>query len=88
MSAKPSLYWIARCDGCGKPVTAHAMSVLREAMLCLECLGREAEAMAAERALGRAVMFAPEPAPDRRMRTPAGRGRESRSSDPRLVSLR
>jgi recombinational DNA repair protein (RecF pathway) len=81
MSVKPSLYWIARCDGCGKPITAHAMSVLREAMLCLECLGMEAEAMAADRAVGRTVMFAPEPAVERRVRGRRGSSFESKGSE-------
>lgn len=58
MSDLSRLYWIARCDGCGKPITAHAMSVLREAMLCLECLNAESQAIEAERVAGHAIVLA------------------------------
>lgn len=88
MSAKVSLYWIARCDGCGKPMTAHAMSVLREAMLCLECLRMESEAMAADRAIGRAVMFAPEPAAERRLHGRAGPSFDPKGAPHRAAGAR
>jgi len=67
MSDLSNLYWIARCDGCGKPITAHAMSVLREAMLCLECLNAESQAMAAERGAGHVVVLALEAVGERRL---------------------
>jgi len=60
MNDLSSLYWIARCDGCGKPLTAHAMSVLREAMLCLDCLNVESQAIAEQLGRGRIVLFAHE----------------------------
>lgn len=56
-----SLFWIARCDRCGQPMTAHAMSVLQEEMLCLACLVKEEATIAAYREEGQSVEFARDP---------------------------
>jgi hypothetical protein len=42
-------------------MTAHAMSVLREEMLCLACLVKEEAAIAAYREGGQSVEFAQDP---------------------------
>jgi len=49
MEFESTLYWFVRCDRCGQAVTAHAMSLEREAMLCMACLVIEDSARHAAR---------------------------------------
>ncbi|HEX7926243.1 MAG TPA: hypothetical protein VF678_01550 [bacterium] len=53
MSALKSMYWLVRCEDCGKPATAHGVSMLRDATLCLPCLDTEAQQLAERRRLRR-----------------------------------
>ncbi len=61
-------------------MTAHAMSVLREEMLCMACLVKEAAVMAAYRASGQFIAFARDPEAN------DAPGRSRRDLDVRLPS--
>jgi recombinational DNA repair protein (RecF pathway) len=49
MPNSTSLYWFTRCDRCRLPITAHAMSVADEDLLCMACLMNEAAEIATRR---------------------------------------